>query len=90
MGFLHQSVLPAQRRPSSRRTRISQLGSEAGKDLGNEDLGNDLRSDGMLWPMYVDEATEFDKVTLKSWNDALDVLLILVSFGLMRVMSPAQ
>jgi Family of unknown function (DUF6535) len=61
-------------RSASRHNVASQLGVEA-----DQGLGSDLRGESKLWSMYAKESTEYDKAMLKGWNDALDVLLIMVS-----------
>lgn len=73
-------------RPVSPQSFAEQLGHEA-----YQGIGNDLRSDSKLWSMYARESMEYDKVMLKSWNDALDVLLIMVnSFHITYFMYPSN
>ncbi len=44
--------------------------------------GQEMSENTRIWPIYLQEAADFDANMLAEWQDTIDVLLVFVHFGL--------
>ncbi len=53
--------------------------------------GQEMSANARIWPIYLEEAADFDANMLAEWRDTIDVLLVFVrpmfpfKFGLQKV-----